>query len=131
MFIVCVLCATCSDMQVAMMAVLVGVQVPWVAILTMCQLYQVSATIVYNSVLTMSVFKSLVSLRVPEMSAPPQVSCLAMTTNERMNAGRYKRFHTGKEKFLRVTLHISRSKLVLSSLIIWGHSRRPSGQLFL
>jgi len=47
----------------AFMAVLTGLQIPWVTLLTCCQLYQ--------------------------------VGFLAMTTNERMNAARYPRFHTG------------------------------------
>lgn len=47
----------------AFMAALVGLNLPWVIILTCCQIYQ--------------------------------VSCLAMTTNERMNVVRYTRFHTG------------------------------------
>ena len=49
MFSVCDLCTTFCNLQVAMMAVLVGIQVPWVAILTMCQLYQVPACIVLYS----------------------------------------------------------------------------------
>ena len=86
--------------QLALLAGLVGLQVPWVTLLTCCQLYQVNTCSPPGFKGFGTKWPCLKSIRYGIGNTHiTQVGYLAMTTNERMNASRYPRFHTGGAEF--------------------------------